>query len=637
MHKSFNITASSIYPLGVRFMSEGLHISAVCREKTEFGIVLYDNSNKNGIKIPFPKEFRRGHVYSMLIEGYQDRDCSYLFYRGEELIQDPYSMALENDRKYGEKSNRPSRCKVPGHAYDWEGDMAPAIPFEESIFYMMHVRGFTKHKSSGVSCKGTYAGAVEKIPYLKELGITAVLLMPSYEFDEVFKEENQQMSMEQAMAAYKGLDSETDKPGDVPVRVNYWGYQEGLYFMPKYTYSYKKDAVTEFKDMVKALHQNKIEIMMQFYFPPTINYVTIMEILKYWVQEYHIDGFQLMGVDIPMQMLCNEPLLAETKLIGERDYYSGNGLETVKNDKDSTFRNFGFMNDAFLYDIRKLLKGDANMIDSLMNLLRKNYADKGVVNYIAKQDGFRLYDLVSYNNKHNELNGESNNDGSIENYSWNCGIEGKTRKKSVMELRMRQMKNALTFVMLSQGTPLIYSGDEFANSQEGNNNPYCQDNNMCWVKWDRLKANEELFNYTKELIALRKAHSILHAKEPLMGMDYLSCGFPDISFHGKDAWIPDTSSESRSLGVMYCGLYESDVDKKNNPSFYIAINMNWKTYSFGLPQLPKGMEWVQLLSTYVQEQKQETEGSEIEIPPRTVVIYGTKEINKKSIKGSKSK
>ncbi|MBD5493376.1 MAG: hypothetical protein HDR12_03065 [Lachnospiraceae bacterium] len=673
MHKSFNVAASSIYPLGVKFVPEGLHISAVCEKNTDFGIVLFDKKNKSGIKIPFPKEYRRGNIYSMLLEGYQDRDCSYLFYQGEALVQDPYAMALENDRKYGEKKKTPSHCKVQEHSYDWNGDKFPAYSFEDSVFYMMHVRGFTKHKSSGVSCRGTYAGVVEKIPYLKELGITAVLLMPSYEFDEVFKEENQKNSIEQAATEYNGLDSKPSEREDVPVRVNYWGYQEGLYFMPKYNYSYKKDAVTEFKDMVKALHQNEIEIMMQFYFPPSISHIKILEILKYWVLEYHIDGFQLMGVDIPMQMLRKEPLLAETKLIGEKDDYYENSAGTGNSDTESVYKNFGFMNDAFLYDMRKLLKGDANMIDSLMNLCRKNYSDKGVVNYIAKQSGFCLYDLVSYNGKHNEANGEDNKDGIAENNSWNCGVEGKTRKKGILELRMRQMKNAMSFVMLSQGTPLIYSGDEFANSQEGNNNPYCQDNPVCWLQWNRLNTNEELFNYVKELIAMRKANSILHAKMPLRGTDYLSCGFPDISFHGKDAWIPDTSSESRSLGILYCGMYGSDGGKTDNSLFYIAINMHWEPYQFGLPQTSKGLEWKPLMTTCVRKSNKddtakkstakestgttkneknftmdfsdnkiglEENRDNILVPPRSIVIYGTKVVEtgkEKKAKGSRSR
>ncbi|MCM1049414.1 MAG: hypothetical protein NC433_13420 [Clostridiales bacterium] len=664
MRKSFNITASDIYPLGVKFVPEGLHISAVCEKETDFGIVLYDKNNKSGAYIPFPKEYRRGNIYSMLLKGYQDRNCSYLFYQGDELIQDPYAMALDRDRKYGEVKDTPSRCKVYEDVYDWEGDSAPLYSFEDSIIYMLHVRGFTKHKSSGVNCRGTYAGIREKIPYLKELGITSVLLMPSYEFDEVFKEENQPMSMEEAANAYKAGNSKQveikEEGADkiLTTRVNYWGYQEGLYFMPKYAYSYNKDAVTEFKDMVKALHRNKIEVMLQFYFPPGTSHIKIIDILKYWVIEYHVDGFQLMGMDIPIKLLKTEPLFAKTKLIGEKDDYSISGAETGKTE----YKNFGFMNDAFLYEMRKLLKGDADMIGSLMNLCRQNYSDRSVVNYMARQSGFCLCDLVSYNSKHNELNGEDNKDGINENYSWNCGVEGKTRKKAILELRMRQMKNALSFVMLSQGTPLIYSGDEFANSQEGNNNPYCQDNPLCWLQWNRLKTNRELFDYVKELIAFRKEQPVLHAKELLMGMDYFSCGFPDISFHGKDAWIPDMEADSRSLGIMYCTRY-GNKGEADCGLLYIAVNMYWEPYSFGLPQISKGREWTQLFTTYAAkdemagksagvskaakkesvpakqqtEEKQLSEAMQLDkvmLPPRSIAVFGT--IKSNTLKGKKN-
>lgn len=625
MQKSFNVTASSIYPLGVCFVPEGLHISAVCGRKAECGILLFDKKHKDGVRIPFLPESRKGNIYAMLLKGYQDRSCSYLFYQGEELFQDPYAYELLNERKYGEKKDMPARCRALEDTYDWGDDKAPAIPYEESIFYLLHVRGFTKHRSSGVHAKGTYAGIAEKIPYLTELGITAVLLMPAYEFDEILREEKKPLSMEQAIADYKELPVEKKEE---PVRINYWGYQEGLYFLPKYAYSYHKDAVTEFKDMVKALHQNGIEVMMQFYFPPSIDYVEIMRILKYWVLEYHIDGFHLMGVDIPMDVLCRDPLFADTKLLAEKDVSS---IRRTEDAGEGAQRNFGLMNDAFLYDMRKLLKGDANMINRLIYLCRENAVNKGIVNYIAKQDGFRLYDLVSYDRKHNEANGESNQDGNSYNFSWNCGIEGKTKKKAVLDLRIRQMKNAMLFVMLSQGTPLLYSGDEFANSQEGNNNPYCQDNAVCWIKWDRPKFGEEFLAFTKELIRFRKENPILHSRMPLRGMDYLSCGYPDISFHGKEAWRPETGPDSRSLGIMYCCRYGQMSGAREHAFLYIGINMHWAPYRFGLPQMPKEKEWVLLFSTNAAEQVKEITGQEsgsfrdILIPPRTIVIYGTRE------------
>ncbi|MCM1252581.1 MAG: hypothetical protein NC321_07150 [Clostridium sp.] len=613
MQKSFHVEVSSIYPLGVRFVPQGLHIAAVCENGAECGVILFDKKHKDGVRIPFLPEGRKGNVYAMLFKGYQDRTCSYLFYRGEELFQDPYAYALVNERKYGEKKEIPARCKPLDGVYDWGGDSAPRIAFEESVFYLLHVRGFTKHRSSGVHAKGTYAGIVEKIPYLMELGITSLLLMPSYEFDEVLQKEKKPLSMEEALVSYKEPLCEKENES---VRINYWGYQEGLYFLPKYAYSFQKDAVTEFKDMVKALHQNGIEVMMQFYFPPTVDEVKILRILKYWVLEYHVDGFHLMGVDIPMQMIGNDPLFAETKLLGEHDAAFSNHIQ-------QDFRNFGFMNEGFLYDIRKLLKGDAGMINRLLYLCRENAVDKGVVNYIAKQDGFRLYDLVSYDKKHNEQNGENNEDGNAYNYSWNCGIEGKTRKKAILDARLRQMKNAMVFVLLSQGTPLIYSGDEFANSQDGNNNPYCQDNAVCWIKWNQSKMGEELYAFTRQLIRFRRENRIFHMRMPLRGMDYLSCGYPDISFHGKEAWQPETGSDSRSLGIMYCGQYEQDDSKKEKEFIYIGINMHWEPYVFGLPQMPKKKEWVQLLTTNALQQTQKDDKN-ITVPPRSIVIYGTK-------------
>ncbi len=622
MQKTFNVTTSSIYPPGVCFVPEGLHVSAVCEEKTDCGILLYDKKHKEGVKIPFPEEGRTGKVHSMLLKGYYDRNCSYLFYQGEELFQDSYARALVNERKYGESKETPVRCKVPAHDFNWENDRTLSIPFEESIFYLLHVRGFTKHRSSGVHAKGTYAGIVEKIPYLKELGITAVLLMPSYEFDEVFHSDRLPGQETSAVFSPVVLGEK-----ELTQRVNYWGYQEGLYFLPKYTYAASKDAVNEFKDMVKALHQNGIEVMMQFYFPPHISSVRIMEILKYWVSEYHVDGFWLMGVGLPMRMLCEEPLLAETKLLCDRGQSFSVEKHIGGDKRTRTFRNHGVLNDAFLYDMRKLLKGDTDMIGRLISLCKENEEGRGIVNSIARQDGFRLADLVSYDNKHNEANGEFNQDGNDYNYSWNCGVEGRTRKKNILALRTKQMKNAMAFVLLSQGTPLIYSGDEFGNSQEGNNNPYCQDNPVCWIKWNLSRQGEELLAYTKELIHFRAKNPILHSEMPLRGMDYRSFGYPDISFHGKDAWRPETGSNSRSLGILYCCRYGA-LEEEENHFFYIGINMYWDFYTFGLPQMPKEKAWVRLFTTDEQivEEYGEDAPCNILVPPRTIVVYGTKDI-----------
>lgn len=642
MHKEFEVTKTQAYPLGVCFQAEGMHIAAVCGQTEgnqisgEFGVILYDRRHKSGVRIPFPKEGKIGSVYAMLLKGYHDKACKYLFYCGKHTWQDPYCRQIENSYRYGTVRKTLPRCMVPSNDYDWKTDRVLNIPYEDMILYALHVRGFTKHKSSGVTCKGTYAGLTEKIPYLQELGITSVLLMPSYEFDEIMMQETMStvMSMEQAAADYKQLPIPTDDQAGAAkkakdYRVNYWGYQSGLYYVPKSGYAYSTDAVTEYKDMVKELHRNHMEVLMQFYFPPEITPMQILDILKYWVIEYHVDGFHLLGVDLPVSDIAKEPLLSETKLLTIQQY------SPVSTDYMSRTRSLGWMSEGFLYDMRRAVKGDDNMMNQLLFHVRNNRFETGIVNYIAKWEGMRLADMVSYDRKHNEPNGENNQDGTDYNCSWNCGVEGKSRRKSIMQLRLQQMKNALSLVFLSQGTPLLYSGDEFGNTQEGNNNPYCQDNPVTWIKWNQMESGKELLEYTKMLIRLRKAHPVLHSQVPLKGMDYLSCGYPDISYHGREAWRPNLDPASRSVGIMYCGYYGEVDGRPDDSFFYIGINLHWKAHYFGLPQLPKGKEWILYTSTdssevTVQDAEKASAGNtedsaehklEIYIAPRTIAVY----------------
>lgn len=620
MQKTFHVKQVDrvrMYPLGVSFEEEGLRISAVCEGEEEAGIVLYDRRHREGVRIPFPEKWRVGAVRAMMLSGYQDRNCSYLFYRGDEVYQDPCCKRVENLGGYGAKKPSLPRCQAASEVYDWENDENVHIPYEEMILYALHVRGFTKHRSSGVKRKGTYAGVAEKIPYMQELGINMALLMPAYEFDEIMPE-NTAQTMEQAVLSYKQElpkpDTEEKKP-----RLNYWGYQTGLYYVPKSAYAYSKDAAGEFKDMVRAFHKAGIGVSMQFYFPPEMRTAEILNVLRYWVLEYHIDGFHLMSADLNMNLIADEPLLAETMLLtGEWNGRQQGGKR----------RNVGWLSDGFLYDMRRFMKGDDNMINQFLFHLRENKAENGIVNSIARWDGFRLVDLVSYERKHNEANGENNADGMDYNCSWNCGVEGKSRKKSILELRLRQMKNAVTILLMSQGTPLIYSGDEFANTQEGNNNPYCQDNEIAWIKWNQTSAGRELLTYTKFMIGMRKAHGILHSRTLLRGIDTLSCGFPDISFHGREAWRPDTSPASRCMGIMYCGFYAAAGKKEDECFFYIAVNMHWEVNYLGLPKLPKGKLWVYRTSTgkEIPEIEENTASQEICVPPRTIVLCTTKDV-----------
>ncbi len=620
MQKTFHVKQvdrARIYPLGVSFEEEGLRISAVCEGAEEAGIVLYDRRHREGVRIPFPEKWRVGAVRAMLLSGYQDRNCSYLFYRGNETYQDPCCKRVENLCGYGVRKPTLPHCQPEAEKYDWENDENVHIPYEEMILYALHVRGFTKHRSSGVKWKGTYAGVAEKIPYMQELGINMALLMPAYEFDEIMPE-NTAQTMEQAVLSYKQELPKPDEDGKKP-RLNYWGYQAGLYYVPKGAYAHSKDAAGEFKDMVRAFHRAGIGVSMQFYFPPEMRTVDILDVLKYWVLEYHIDGFHLMSASLNMDVIAGEPLLAETMLLtGEwNGRQQGNG-----------HRNVGWLSDGFLYDMRRFIKGDDNMINQFLFHLRENKDGHGIINSIARWDGFRLVDLVSYERKHNEDNGENNADGMDYNCSWNCGVEGKSRKKGIQELRLRQMKNAVTILFMSQGTPLLYSGDEFANTQEGNNNPYCQDNEIAWIKWNQTSVGRELLEYTKFMITMRKAHGILHSKTILRGIDTLSCGFPDISFHGREAWRPDTSPASRCMGIMYCGFYGAEGKKEDECFYYIAVNMHWEVNYLGLPKLPKGKLWIYRASTgrEIPEIEEVTASQEICVPARTIVLCATKDV-----------
>lgn len=641
MQKEFNVTRAKAYPLGVSVCEEGMHIAAVreragCDGSEEFGVILYDRRHRDGIRIPFPEEGRVGAVYSMLLKDYHDRDSSYLFYCGDYVWQDPHCKRIADSARYGKKKNELARCMALEQSYDWEGDRPLCYPYEDVIFYALHVRGFTKHKTSEVQHKGTYLGLTEKIPYLKELGVTSLLLMPAYEFDEIMDQDysSDSMSMEQAAASYAQLPAQTgDSMGSgsnkSTYRLNYWGYQKGLYYVPKSAYAYGKNAVTEYKDMIKKLHQNGLEVLMQFYFPPEVVPVEMLEILKYWVLEYHIDGFHVMGVDLPIDMFAKDPLLCDTKILTIQQYSPQEGAYMERT------RKLGWLDDGFLYDVRRAVKGDDNMINRLLFHVRNNRPETGIVNYIAKWDGMRLMDMVSFDRKHNEANGEDNQDGIDYNCSWNCGVEGKSRRKSIADLRLKQMKNALSLVILSQGTPLIYSGDEFGNTQNGNNNPYCQDNAVAWIKWNRNEYGNALLQYTKMLIGLRRGHPVLHGSMPLRGMDYLSCGYPDISYHGREAWRPDISPASRSVGIMYCGYYGEIGGYRDDTFLYIGVNMHWNAYYFGLPQLPKDKEWSLLASTDPKEmdnagtvQGTGAPGENLQgiyVGPRTVVIYVAKD------------
>lgn len=559
------------------------------------GVLLYEK-NGNSVKIPFSKEGRRGTLYGIKLKYEEEKFpfVKYQYYEGDMVYTDPYAKLVCGLTPWGDfnETTRETVGMLSDMEFDWEEDFFPEIPVEDMFIYGLNVRAFTMHKSSGVKQKGTFEGVTEKIPHFKKLGITTIELMPSYEYDECMKSEQLQ-----------------DK------RLNCWGFQKGFHFAPKAAYASERADIS-FKKMVKELHKNGIEVMMQFYFPPEIKASYIIDVLKYWVSEYHIDGFRLNGFQIPIKVIAQDAVLKRSKI-----RYQHFEFEEIYGNKPPVYRNLLSDNGNFKNDMRRFLKGDENLINSLIHYQKNNSAFGGVVNYLADYDGFSLYDMVSYEKKHNESNGENNKDGADINYSWNCGVEGESRKKSVLELRCRQLKNAMAFLFLSQGVPYLFSGDEFANTKYGNNNAYCQDNDTGYVKWKLNRFSQDILNFTCEMSRLRREHVLLHSKEEFQVTDSLSCGYPDISYHGMEAWRPDTSYVSRMLGIMLYGEYALTTKEE---SLFIAYNMHWESHELALPKLPKGKEWYLVMTTDTEVSQDSSSENKVIAGGRSVSLYASR-------------
>lgn len=609
------------YPLGAQQDRQGVNFAFVSAAR-DCGVVLFaQDTLKEWKRIPFREEDSLGDIHCLHVSDISRENIAYCFYEEEKLVPDVRGRAFLGGHVYGEKEEGQVRLALlPPQDFDWEEDKNPRIPYEESICYCLHVRGFTRHASSKVKAKGTFRGLAEKIPYLKELGVTALELQPAYEFSEIEYK--------------KGAESPfVDREAKREEKLNYWGYTEGFYYSPKNSYASAKDAVTEFKETVKLLHRNGMEIILQFYFTEDMQEQEILEILRYWVMTYHVDGFHLKGEHIVPGMLASDPALARTKL-----WYYG-FPEKQPAQTAPSMRYLAEYRDDYRYDMRRFLKGDEGMLPALMYHLKHNPAGCGQINYLTNYDGFTLMDLVSYDRKHNEENGEDNKDGTDYNASWNCGQEGATRKKTVLALRLKQIKNALMLLFLSQGTPLLFMGDEFGNTQEGNNNPYCLDNKITWLNWANMETKKEIYEFTKELIALRKAHPVLRQEKEVRLMDYGACGYPDASYHGEVPWKPDTAGYSRQLGVMYCGLYAYRDKRTPDDFFYVAYNMHWEPHRYAMPNLPRKMQWKLCMAAdgRVEDNSLKETQQEIEVPARCICLFKSQELPPTDKKEEKKK
>lgn len=571
--KTYSIKKGHPFPMGLTREADGINISVQVQGTEDVKLIIYgkkiSGKRKQIAEIPFPTDGRTGKIVCMKVEGLPEK-FAYNFVVGEAVQMDAYAKYLPDRERFG-ASWKESCALCYQDDFDWGNDKPLQLPMEDTILYRLHVRGFTKHASSKVQARGTFAGIKEKIPYLKELGITMIELLPAYEFDEI------------ARPAPENVIKEQDN------RLNYWGYTNAFYFAPKASYSQSGQAYTELKELVKELHKNGIELCMEFYFVPGTRKDFIIECLRYWALEYHIDGFHINSDVAPMQMIAEDPLLASTKLFGA---WWG---ETESYQKER--KHLAEFHDGFMMDARRFLKGDEGQLQALSYRMTANPAGCGVINYMANHDSLTLHDCVTYEKKRNEKNGENNRDGSAYNYRWNCGEEGESRRKKVLERRERQVRNALSMVFLSQGVPMLLAGDEFGRTKGGNNNAWCQDNDISWINWNLNQSRSAQLTFVKGLIAFRKSHRIFHMPHQLKSMDYGKNGYPDVSCHGTRAWYPDFEAYNRHIGIMYCGEYVKYVQKNAEDFYYVAFNSHWEEHALALPNLPKGKNWYEIMST----------------------------------------
>lgn len=642
--EGFKIRPGFFRMYGACVASNGVSFTINSHGATRCTLLLFKpQAPKPYARIPFPDSYRIGDTYSMLVFDIKPDEFEYAFsfdgpyepakgllFNGENVLLDPYSRAVTGQRKWGEKPEGGKdfeyRARVVKSSFDWGNIKQLEQPFEDLVIYETHVRGYTKDKSSGVSAPGTFAGLKDKIPYLKDLGINAVELMPIFEFDEM----------------------ESARVVDGVQLYNYWGYNTVSFFAPNTSYAFNEEhnhEGDELKSLIKALKENGIEVILDVVFnhtaegnemgpcfsfkgidnnvyymlTPDAHYYNfsgcgnvmncnhpvvrsfIIDCLRHWAIEYRVDGFRfdlasILGRDqngAPManppilESLAFDPVLGKMKLIAEA--WDAGGLYQVGS--FPSWNRWAEWNGRYRDDMRSFLKGDDGMARNAITRITgsrdlyspESRGHKASVNFMTCHDGFTLYDLYSYNEKHNEKNGWNNTDGDNNGHSWNCGAEGETDDPNVNGLRRRLIKNAFAALLCSRGPAMFFAGDEFCNTQFGNNNAYCQDNIISWLDWSRLEEFKEIHDFVRHMIQFRKEHPILRKMTKPS-----SCQFPEISVHNGTPFNASTDYKTKLIGIMYAGRNEEDTE--DDIVFY-CMNAYWEPLVMQLPVLPNGKHW----------------------------------------------
>lgn len=679
--EGFKIRPGFFRMYGACVASNGVSFTINSHGATRCTLLLFKpQAPKPYARIPFPDSYRIGDTYSMLVYDIKPDEFEYAFsfdgpyepakgllFNEENVLLDPYSRAVTGQRKWGEKPEGGKdfeyRARVVKSSFEWGNIKQLEQPFEDLVIYETHVRGYTKDKSSGVSAPGTFAGLKDKIPYLKDLGINAVELMPIFEFDEM----------------------ESARVVDGVQLYNYWGYNTVSFFAPNTSYAFNEEhnhEGDELKSLIKALKENGIEVILDVVFnhtaegnemgpcfsfkgidnnvyymlTPDAHYYNfsgcgnvmncnhpvvrsfIIDCLRHWAIEYRVDGFRfdlasILGRDqngAPManppilESLAFDPVLGKMKLIAEA--WDAGGLYQVGS--FPSWNRWAEWNGRYRDDMRSFLKGDDGMAGNAITRITgsrdlyspESRGHKASVNFLTCHDGFTLYDLYSYNEKHNEKNGWNNTDGDNNGHSWNCGAEGETDDPNVNGLRRRLIKNAFAALLCSRGPAMFFAGDEFCNTQFGNNNAYCQDNIISWLDWSRLEEFKEIHDFVRHMIQFRKEHPILRKMTKPS-----SCQFPEISVHNGTPFNASTDYKTKLIGIMYAGRNEEDTE--DDIVFY-CMNVYWEPLVMQLPVLPNGKHWHVDTNTNAEyfDGEDFTEKTEllgvntIRVPARTTII-----------------
>ena len=679
--EGFKIRPGFFRMYGACVASNGVSFTINSHGATRCTLLLFKpQAPKPYARIPFPDSYRIGDTYSMLVFDIKPDEFEYAFsfdgpyepakgllFNGENVLLDPYSRAVTGQRKWGEKPEGGKdfeyRARVVKSNFDWGNIKQLEQPFEDLVIYETHVRGYTKDKSSGVSAPGTFAGLKDKIPYFKDLGINAVELMPIFEFDEM---ESARVVDGVQLYNYWGYNTVSFFAPNTSYAFNEEHNHEG----------------DELKSLIKALKENGIEVILDVVFnhtaegnemgpcfsfkgidnnvyymlTPDAHYYNfsgcgnvmncnhpvvrnfIIDCLRHWAIEYRVDGFRfdlasILGRDqngAPManppilESLAFDPVLGKMKLIAEA--WDAGGLYQVGS--FPSWNRWAEWNGRYRDDMRSFLKGDDGMAGNAITRITgsrdlyslESRGHKASVNFLTCHDGFTLYDLYSYNEKHNEKNGWNNTDGDNNGHSWNCGAEGETDDPNVNGLRRRLIKNAFAALLCSRGPAMFFAGDEFCNTQFGNNNAYCQDNIISWLDWSRLEEFKEIHDFVRHMIQFRKEHPILRKMTKPS-----SCQFPEISVHNGTPFNASTDYKTKLIGIMYAGRNEEDTE--DDIVFY-CMNAYWEPLVMQLPVLPNGKHWHVDTNTNAEyfDGEDFTEKTEllgvntIRVPARTTII-----------------